>query len=133
MNVAVCCEQPEFTAAIVTPVGFKTIAEDDPGVGVGVGDGVGVAVALDAGMGVGVGVVLVGVGVAVALADTTGVGVGVAPVLGWRLTPPPEHAARAAHAAIADHVTVRVKICMNDPRNEACPHRAIGQRTRNRA
>jgi hypothetical protein len=115
----------------------KVPAGDD----VGVGDGVGVAVWFGVGdaVGVDVGVPPEGVGVdvalalAVALADTMGVGVGVAPVLGWRSTPPPLHAARAAQAAIADHVAVRVKICMNDPRNEACPHRATAQRTRNPA
>ncbi len=128
VNVAVVWEQPDPTAAITTGFG---LSENVPaGDAVGVGDGVGVAVCVGVGEAVGVEVgaapegVAVGVDVALALADTTGVGVGVAPVLGWRLTPPPEHAARAAHAAIADHVAVRVKICMNDPRNEACPHRA---------
>jgi hypothetical protein len=139
VNVAVVCEQPDPTAAMTT--GFGLSANVPAGEDVGVGDGVGVAVWVGVGeaVGVDVGVPPVGVGVdvalavAVALADTMGVGVGVAPVLGWRSTPPPLHAARAAHAAIADHVAVRVKICMNYPRNEASPHRAIVQRTRNQA
>ncbi len=117
-----------MTAERTTDVGLNTNVAD--GTSVGVGDGVGVAVwfgvgvAVGEAVGVAVGVegvgVAVGVAVAIALADaeTTGVGLAVGPVFGWRLTPPPEHAARAAHAAIADHVTVLEIMCMNDPRTK---------------
>jgi hypothetical protein len=113
VNVAVVSEQPDPTAAMTTGFGFSTNAAD--ATGLGVGEGVGVAVGV-APVGVAVGVA---VAMAVAVAEAIGVGDAVGPVLGRRSTAGLEHAARAAHAAIVDHVTVLVKICMNDPRNEA--------------
>jgi hypothetical protein len=115
VNVAVVSEQPDPTAAMTTGFGFSTKAAD--ATGLGVGDGVGVAVDV-APVGVAVGVA-VAMAVAVAVAEAIGVGDAVGPVLGRRSTAGLEHAASAAHAAIVDHVTVLVKICMNDPRSEA--------------
>jgi len=113
VNVAVVSEQPDPTAVMTTGFGFSMNAAD--ATGLGVGEGVGVAVGV-APVGVAVGVA---VAPAVAVAEAIGVGDAVGPVLGRRSTAGLEHAARAAHAAIVDHVTVLVSKCMNDPRNEA--------------
>jgi hypothetical protein len=156
------CAYAAPTAVKLSVDGLRlTLPNADPGAGVGmrpVGAAVGVAVAVGAPTGValapGVGVALaMAVGVAVATAVGVGAADGLAVAVGVAVgaadgrtdtgldddEPPPEHAASASVATVADSRSVRVRRNLGTPRKRRRPGRStraanrLEHRTKSRA